>query len=71
MSHANLKNILYSLNTMDDFLTSIPAGDLEVIEGDGLNSDDESCLYAPSDLKNVLNMFRDHEPIRMGISGSM
>lgn len=56
---------------MDDFLTSIPAGDLEVIEGDGLNSDDESCLYAPSDLKNVLNMFRDHEPIRMGISGSM
>ena len=56
---------------MDDFLFTNPADQLEDHEASSFNDEEETCLYAPAELKKIVDLFRDHEPIKMGISGSL
>lgn len=42
---------------------------LQCLESSEANSNDASCILAPSQLENILDFFVEEEPIRMGISG--
>lgn len=56
---------------MDDFNSDSLISNIEDIETETEQNQDISTFYAPSDLKKIVDLFRDQEPIRMGISGSM
>jgi hypothetical protein len=42
---------------------------LHCLETNEANTNDDSCILAPSQLENILDFFVEEEPIRMGISG--
>ena len=56
---------------MDDFNAEPLLSNYDNAELETDQNQDISSLYAPSELKKIVDSFRDHEPIRMGISGSM